>query len=265
LIQEFSSRSRNINAETDRLIEKYAAGHGRRPSGQTIVKLRAQATLSTRPKKEIRSLAELTAQWRQRAAVQLETDAASWVDTVLRESEGRAVLRADDVPLDLVAELGRAVVAAVGDKQSTWRRWNLHAQASRATMGWRFASTEDREAIVGMIADAAESSSLRLTPPELASSPAVFQRQDGTSVFRPKNSVIFSSEELLAAEDRLLRLSRATEEPTIGVDVIEALAAVARRVGPWRKTRCAPWPWLPPPAAHLTCWSDLPGPAKRRR
>ena len=38
--------------------------------------------------------------------------------------------------------------------------------------------------------------SLRLTPPELASSPAVFQRQDGTSVFRPKHSTVFSSEVL---------------------------------------------------------------------
>ena len=217
LIEEFSSRSRDINAETDRLIEKYVAEHGRRPSGETIVKLRAQATLSTRPAKQVRSLAELTAEWRQRAAGTLGTDAAAWVATVLSESDGRAVLRADEVPLDVVAELGGVVVAAVGEKQSTWRRWNLHAEASRQTMGWRFASTQDREAIVGMITDAAESASLRLTPPELASSPAVFQRGDGTSVFRPKNSVVFSSEKLLAAEDRLLELSRTTDAPTVDV------------------------------------------------
>lgn len=224
LIEEFSSRSRDINAGTDRLIEKYVVGHGRRPSGETIVKLRAQATLSTRPAKRVRSLAELTAEWRQRAASLLGTDAAAWVATVLSESEGRAVLRADEVPLDRVAELGGAVVAAVGEKQSTWRRWNLHAEASRQTMGWRFSCTQDREAIVGMITDAAESASLRLTPPELASSPVVFRRGDGTSVFRPKNSSVFSSENLLAAEDRLLKLSRTTDAPTVNVDLIERLA-----------------------------------------
>jgi hypothetical protein len=36
-----------------------------------------------------------------------------------------------------------------------------------------------------------EAASLRLTPPELATSPVVFQRQDGTSVFRPKHSTVF--------------------------------------------------------------------------
>ncbi|WP_346234295.1 MobF family relaxase [Parafrigoribacterium mesophilum] len=224
LIEEFSSRSRDINVEADRLIDKHVAEHGRRPAGETIVKLRAQATLSTRPAKQVRSLAELTAEWRKRAADTLGTDAATWVTTVLSESEGRALLHAGEVPLGVVAELGRVVVAVVGEKQSTWRRWNLHAEASRQTMGWRFATTQDREAIVGMITDAAESASLRLTPPELASSPSVFQRGDGTSVFRPKNSVVFSSEKLLAAEDRLLKLSRTTDAPTVGVEVIERIA-----------------------------------------
>ena len=43
---------------------------------------------------------------------------------------------------------------------------NLMAEAARQTTGYRFASTEDREAIVGLVVDAAESVSLRLTPPE---------------------------------------------------------------------------------------------------
>jgi len=86
------------------------------------------------------------------------------------------MLRADDVPLDVIRELGQTVIEVVGEKRATWRRWNLYAEAARQTMGWRFASTMDREAIVGMIADAAEAGSLRLTPPELASSPAIFRR-----------------------------------------------------------------------------------------
>ena len=67
------------------------------------------------------------------------------------------------------------------------------AEAARQIDGLRFASTEDREAIIGLVIDAAEEVSLRLTPPELASSPAVFHRPDGTSVFRPKHSTVFSS------------------------------------------------------------------------
>lgn len=112
------------------------------------------------------------------------------------------MLRADDVPLNVIGEIGRSVIEVVGEKRSTWRRWNLMAEASRQTMGWRFATMQDREAIVAMVADAAELVSLRLTPPEFATSPVVFRRPDGSSVFRPKSSTVFTSESQLAAEDR---------------------------------------------------------------
>ena len=224
LIDAFSSRSHDIEAESDRLIAEYVAERGRRPSNATIVKLRAQATLTTRPDKEVRSLADLTAEWRTRAADVLGRDATVWARGVTGD-EAVLVLRADDVPLEVIAELGASVVAVVGEKRSTWRRWNLHAEASRQTMGWRFASTRDREAIVGMVVDAAENASLRLTPPDLATSPAAFRRVDGTSVFRPKHSTVFSSEELLAAEDRLLDRSRTLTAPMVSVSTVESITS----------------------------------------
>ncbi|WP_275693504.1 relaxase domain-containing protein [Nocardioides sp. TF02-7] len=49
LIAEFSSRSREIEFKKDELISEYVARHGRMPSPKTIVELRAQATLATRP------------------------------------------------------------------------------------------------------------------------------------------------------------------------------------------------------------------------
>ncbi|WP_299088473.1 MobF family relaxase [uncultured Microbacterium sp.] len=224
LVAEFSTRARHIDAETDRLIEQYVAAHGRRPSPGVIVRLRAQATLATRPEKQVRSLADLTSEWRARATHLLGEDATPWASTVTA-NDAPLLLRADDVPLDVVAALGRSVVETVGEKRSTWRRWNLTAEAARQTMPYRFVSTSDREAIVGMVVDAAEQASLRLTPPELASSPAVFRRQDGTSAFRPKFSTVYSSEELLAAEDRLLERARTTTAPTVPVDVVEKVTA----------------------------------------
>ncbi len=224
LVAEFSTRSRHIDTETDRLIDRYVEEHGQRPSSATIMKLRAQATLSTRPEKEVHSLADLTADWRARAGRVLGADATTWARTITANEEP-LLLRSDDMPLDVIASLGAAVVEAVGEKRSTWRRWNLTAEAARQTMGYRFASTEDREAVVGLVTDAAEATSLRLTPPELASSPVMFRRADGTSVFRPKHSAVFSSEELLAAEDRLLERSRTTTGPTLPLAVVERIAA----------------------------------------
>ena len=118
LVKEFSTRARHIDVETDRLIDAYVSEHGRRPSPATIMKLRAQATLATRPEKEVRSLADLTAEWRQRASRALGADATAWARRVTVNEEP-LLLRADDIPLDVIASLGGSVVEAVGEKRST--------------------------------------------------------------------------------------------------------------------------------------------------
>ena len=209
LVAEFSTRSRHIDIETDRLIEAYVDRYGRRPNPVTIMKLRAQATLSTRPAKEVRSLAELTAAWRERAERVLGDDAAT-LGSIASVHSPATVLRAEDLRREVIETLGLSVMKAVSDKRSTWRHWNLTAEAARQTMQHRFRSASDREAVIGLVVDAAELASLRITPPELASSPPAFQRDDGTSAFRPKHSVVFTSTDLLDAETRLL--ARATDE-----------------------------------------------------
>ena len=236
LVSEFSSRSRQIEAEKTRLIDAYRKRHGREPSATTVVKLRAHATLATRPEKQVHSLAELTADWRHRATEVLGENATGWARTLTAGAEQTAVLRADDVPLDTITDLGRAVVAVVGEKRSTWRRWNLHSEASRQLMGIRFATATDREAVTGLVTDAAEQASLRLTPPELASSPLLFRRPDGSSRFRHPSAVLYSTEELLAAEDRLLDRSHQATGPTVDLATIEKITSrpdtEGRRLGP---------------------------------
>ena len=94
----------------------------------------------------MRSLADLTAEWRTRATGVLGQDATDWARTIT-DNDKPMLLRADDVPLDAIGELGQTVVEVGGEKRSTWRRWNLMAEASRQTMGWRFATMHDREAV----------------------------------------------------------------------------------------------------------------------
>ncbi|WP_415093472.1 MobF family relaxase [Nocardioides sp.] len=221
LIREFSSRSSHIDQEKDRLIAEYTELTGRRPSSAKIIQLRAKATLATRPEKEIHSLFDLTTQWRGRAQKILGRGAVDWAKEVTAPPRARPTLRADDVPLDAITEVGISVVGAVEEKRSTWKHWNLWAEASRQTMGWRFASVEHREAVVGMIVEAAKQESLAITPPDLVTVPEVFQRTDGTSRFRPRHGVVFTSETLLAAEDRLLARAEDMTAPAIGLDVIE--------------------------------------------
>lgn len=223
VIAEFSGRTRDIEREKDRLIDHYVTAHGRRPSEKTIVRLRAQATLATRPEKELHSLADLSAVWRRRAARLVGGDATKWAGSLTAGRAG-APLRADEVSLAAVGRIAARVVDAVSEKRATWRRWNLWAEASKQTMDVRFASTEDREAIVGLIVEAAEHESISLTPPELAISPDEFRRPDGTSVFRPRHSTVYSSTAVLAAEDRLLARADDRSGPVVPAAVVDRVA-----------------------------------------
>lgn len=234
LVTAFSQRSRDIDAATEAAIEEYVAKHGRQPERSTVNKLRQTANLTTRPHKHTHSLADLTAVWRRRATDLLGEDATTWARNTFAKTPQR-LLRADDIPLDLIEEVGRSVVIGVGEKRSTWRRANLYAEAARQTLGWRFASARDREAITGLIVDAAEQGSLRLTPPDLATTPAAFTRVDGSSEFRPKHSTVFSAEHILAAEDRLLKRADVITAATVDIEIVDTITGhpvKGHRLGP---------------------------------
>jgi conjugative relaxase-like TrwC/TraI family protein len=230
LVAEFSTRSRRIDIETDELIEAYVRRHGHRPNPVTIMKLRAQATLSTRPAKQVRSLAELTGQWRARAERVLGQDATTWASAASVNSPA-LVMSAEDVSPDAVRSLGLSVVTAVSEKRSTWRHWNLAAEAARQTMHLRFAAVSDREAVLGLVVNAAERASLRITPPEIASSPEAFQRDDGTSVFHPKHSVVFTSSGLLDAEARLLQRAADETGPRVALATLRSVSRTQKPGG----------------------------------
>jgi conjugative relaxase-like TrwC/TraI family protein len=226
LITEFSSRTREIELRKDELIAEYVARHGRMPSAKTIVEIRAQATLATRPPKDVQSLADLTAEWRQRAAERLGTEPTAWSQTLIgREGDP---LTAEDVPLAAIDAISAGVVAAVAVKRAVWTHWNLVAEASKQTMDLRFATTEDREAVIGLVVDAAQSRSVVLTPPELALSPVRFQREDGTSRFRPRHGEKYSSTAVLDAEARLLGRAEKVTAPTVAASVARRAAATGK-------------------------------------
>jgi conjugative relaxase-like TrwC/TraI family protein len=215
LLGEFSRRSRSIEAEKDELIDTYIAAHSRRPSTETVIKLRAQATLATRPDKTVRSLADLTTEWQERAAHVLGPGTAHWANDVVSANDVAQVLRASDIPSGFVQQIAADVVDAVSQKRPTWRHWNLYAEAARQTMGWRFATIDDREAVIGTIVETAEQQSVTLTPPELATSPNGFRRGDGTSVFRPRHCTVYTSRAVLDTEDRLLARADDATAPAV--------------------------------------------------
>lgn len=220
LIAAFSRRTtgtgsaNGIDAVKDRLIAEYAAAHGRQPSAATIARLRQQATLETRPQKELHSLAELTREWRARATGILGEDATTWAQHVLARDSSEARLRADDVSLDQIADLAAVVLLEVSNRRSVWNRWNLHAEAMRQLMGARFVTIADRITVLDQIITRAEAESLRLTPEYDRALPAHFVDVDGNR-FQSVDQIAYSSQDILDAEQHLLALSADTTGPTL--------------------------------------------------
>jgi hypothetical protein len=114
-------------------------------------------------------------------------------------------------------------MAGAQERRATWSRWNLHTEATRVTMHLRFASTTDRDTVVEQITDAAQALSVRLTPGELAHTPARFTRADGTSEFRPAKSALFTSDAVFAAEEHLLEMGRDMCAPRIKPELVPTM------------------------------------------
>jgi hypothetical protein len=107
------------------------AANRRQPTGVETTRLRQQATLATRRDKTHRSLAQMTEQWRERAAGYLKEDQAAWV-TSLRDRNDLPLLRAGDPADDILADVAEAeCLARLAECRRT--RWSSRL-VSNATL-----------------------------------------------------------------------------------------------------------------------------------
>jgi conjugative relaxase-like TrwC/TraI family protein len=219
LMAEFSQRSAAIEVRKEELVSQYATVHGHQPSDVAVLKLRQQATLETRPLKEHPSLAELTGGWRNRAEKYIGTEQSSWASE-LAERNDLPLLHVGDLADGILADAASVAVRTVAERRATFSRANLLAELHRQFQGIRFASPDDRIAVVERTADLATGQSLLISTPELHHTPKRFQRDDGTSRFQAKGHEIYTTEALLEAESRLLDAGQRIDGPVISMDSI---------------------------------------------
>lgn len=237
LRQEFSRRSADIDAAKDQLVTAYTAEHGRAPSAATVLKLRQQATLETRPDKHLHSLAKLTQQWRDRARQHVDGDPTQWVRGLPRPQ--RAAIQSSDLQAEQVQHLAEQTLAAVASKRATFSRWNVFAEAQRQLHGAYLASADARIEVGNRVTDSALGLAMLLTAPDAGEIgqevPASPQLQ--TSAAR------YTTRHLFDAEDRLLDAARDVSGPAaplahhgthVGRLSGEQFAAVARVAGSGR-------------------------------
>lgn len=232
LIREFSNRSRLIDLETNRLVAEWTSGHGTPPSATTIIKLRQQATLSTRTAKSetVAPFHELSAQWQTRASAK-GFDPSHVLAATVRRSQRAPFCSRDFAPcwIDAVGSLARDRAAR---KRATWNRWNLLAEAERVCAEIRCKTAEDRNAMIDAVATAAENQSValnerRYTVPVNARSDLHFA---GHSVFDFQGSRLYTDAGTLAAEDAVMDARNDDGGPVVSAEItMEALASYKHR------------------------------------
>lgn len=214
LIDDFSSRSRDIGTAKDDLIAEFRGAHGRHPTSVEVLKLRQQATLATRPDKQHIGLGSRMAGWRSRARQRLGRDPTAWAATVLNQSV-LPTLTSTAFDEGMLCAVARTTLDAVAHKRATFGHANVLAEAHRQLHGIRFASPKDRLAVAEHITTLALDEALPLDPAALRPNAAALIRADGTSKLRHRGAARFTTAEILDAETRLLDGGRALSAPAL--------------------------------------------------
>ena len=236
-IRAFSSRRGDISAELDKVKEKFVADNGYEPSEKQLIKLAQQATLATRPaKSEARSLEDLHTEWVAAAHALSEHGVHVPVDHQLAESLKNASTQYEQNTLQSVRQEAYstpleahtdAVLSRLEEARSTWRRTHINAETTRYVRELGLNETQDK-GLISSIRQSVTEDSLPLHIKDTRLTPREYLRKDGTSQYQRIDAELFTSERVLAAENKILDAASRAVIPASTVDVFE-LAAQKRR------------------------------------
>ncbi|WP_449373046.1 MobF family relaxase [Arthrobacter psychrolactophilus] len=269
LIREFSSRSRLIDIEAVRLVKDWFDTHRREPSNAVKLKLRQQATLSTRTAKnhDVVPLNTRTRQWRERAQAK-GFDPETVLAATINRSRTHPLTTADTDAVWITSTAG-LVKDLVARRRATWNRWNLIAEAERVCLEIRCATATDRIRLMDALATSAEEQSVALNEfrygvPATTSPDLVF---NGRSVFDLASVHLFTDVSTLANEEAIMNAHTHDAGPHLEhTTVQDALQQfLSTRGEPLQGEQCRPPRPCWPAGGGWTPSSALPGPAKPPR
>ncbi len=216
LRDEFSRRAGEIATAKDTLVADFVDSHGRQPSSTEVLQLRQQATLATRPDKQLHALSELVAGWRRRAEPYVGMQPEAWVASLAGRND-LPRLRASDLAVEILTDAASITVGHVAAKRATFTRANLLAEALRQIAGVRFVDPAERVTVAEQVTDLALEQAVRLTPDEAGIDllPDGLRRADRTTRLRPRDAVRYTTATVLEAEERLLAAGRVRGAPVV--------------------------------------------------
>lgn len=154
LIEEFSTRSRAIEDEKNRLLKEWEDSNGRTAPTEVIIRLRQQATLSTRTAKvsDAQPLAVKMTNWRERTRA-LGLNPEQVVASAI--GHDTTVFEAGAITDSAVLEIAGHVLNSTAHKRATFNRANLIATTEKLLTTIRCASATERNEITHQIVEAA--------------------------------------------------------------------------------------------------------------
>ncbi|MCU1483100.1 MAG: dnaG, partial [Subtercola sp.] len=236
LLTAWSSRRTRIVDRSAGLTAKFRETYGREPRVAEGLALAQQATLATRPAKHgPRSEAEQRRTWRAQAEQLLGPEV---VDRLVRQ----VVSRRPPAPVNPVSWAPAAAVAAVNTvtaERAVFSGHHVRAELERlartdslplpvldAAVEQALTLALSKQVAVGIGgADPATAAGVAVVEPE------GLRRRDGTSVYNTAHTQLYTTRDVLAAEQRILAASVATDGRRVPAGLVQLALLEARLAG----------------------------------
>ena len=263
LNQRWSTRRVLIKERQGVLASKFQRDHGRPPTPIEALQLAQQATLETRDAKhEPRTLTEQRAAWHTQAAETLGGSQA--VQTMISAALNPISITSPHVDAEWVAATAEKVLQAVEERRSTWQSWHVRAEAQRHVRAAEIATDKFDQLVELLVAEVLQTRSVSLTRPDDGlTEPAALRRSDGSSVYTVAGSDLFTSNRILAAEQRLVAAAGRTDGRILDAGTVELALLESAANGNALDADRRPW-FVPcaPPGRGCSWRSHRPVPGK---
>ncbi|PZS37138.1 MAG: TrwC relaxase, partial [Pseudonocardiales bacterium] len=231
LPRHWSKRRASIDVRRAALSAQFQTVHGRPPTPNEARELAQQANTETRQRKhEPRSYADQRATWRTEALAVLGGDVGlrDYVQRALH-TPGRRQSR-QRVTTRWVHEAAQEVLTTVQSSRAVWQENHVRAEAERRVRAAGVGLGDVDRAVDAIVTRALSPKlSVPLDSAEPISETAALRRSDGASVYTVAGSKLYTSREIVAAEQAIVAAAarkdgRTTAAATIDMALLESTA-----------------------------------------
>lgn len=250
MVEEFSNRRSEISAELDRLKAEYIEAHGHAPGRKAMLELAQQATLATRPhKSEAKSLKDLCEEWVSKAEVisrtgEVNIPTGEDLKKHLEAASEQARTKREQAQAEFLSrtpeEHAQQILDRVTAQRAVFRRSHVEAETIRYLRGAGLPvpvpgttqttpESTDEQSLAGAIHHALEQKVLNLSGESTRPVADEFLRADGTNSFVRRDAQLFTTQEMVDAELRILDAATAPVIPAATFDIFEQKVAERRK------------------------------------